>query len=101
MIAEKMTLKPFIAGKYMTQASGFDMEYLKQALKDCADADYSFKSGKMTDQMSVELLIVNYSKKYMELSVLLLSESIDRQKKPDQLLQKLIHFQNMKAYTYI
>ena len=64
MIAEKMTLKPFIAGKYMTQASEFDMEYLKQALKDCADADYSFKSGKMTDQMSVELLIVNYSKKY-------------------------------------
>ena len=64
MIAEKMNLKPFIAGKYMTQASGFDLKYLKQAVEDCAEADFAIKSGKMTDQMSVELLIVQYSKKY-------------------------------------
>lgn len=63
MIAEKMNLKPFIAGKYMTQASGFDLKYLKQAVEDCAEADFAIKSGKMTDQMSVELLIVQYSKK--------------------------------------
>lgn len=64
IIGEKVGLAPFIAKKYMSQARAFDIEYLKQALSDCVEAEHGIKSGKMTDQMSVELLIVQYSKKY-------------------------------------
>ena len=61
MIAEKVGLPGFVAGKYMRQASGFKTAFLKQALEDCAQTEYAFKSGKIGDQLSVELLIVKYS----------------------------------------
>ena len=62
-IAEKVGLQGFIAGKYINQASVFSMDYLKQAVQDCVEAEHDIKSGKMTDQLSVELLIIKYSKK--------------------------------------
>ena len=37
------------------------MPFLKQALEDCAQTEYAFKSGKLGERMSVELLIVEYS----------------------------------------
>lgn len=61
MIAEKVGLHGFAAGKYMRQASGFKTAFLKQALEDCVKTDYDIKSGKISDQLSVELLIVKYS----------------------------------------
>lgn len=61
LIGEKTGLHGFIAGKYMKQAAGFKTAFLKKAVNDCADAEYDIKSGKMTDRLSVELLIVNYS----------------------------------------
>lgn len=61
LIAEKVGLHGFVAGKYMKQASGFKKPFLKQALEDCAKADYDIKSGKIGEQLSVELLIVKYS----------------------------------------
>lgn len=61
MIGEKVGLHGFIAGKYMKQASGFKVPFLKQALEDCAQTEYAFKSGKLGERMSVELLIVKYS----------------------------------------
>ncbi len=63
MIGEKVGLQGFIAGKYMKQASGFQMEYLKKALEDCVETEHAIKSGKMGDRMSIEILIVNYSQK--------------------------------------
>ena len=60
-IAEKVGLHGFVAGKYMKQAVSFKTPFLKQALEDCAKADYDIKSGKMGEQLSVELLIVKYS----------------------------------------
>ena len=59
-IGEKVGLHGFIAGKYMKQAAGFKTAFLKQALKDCAEAEFAFKSGRMGDQLSVEMLIVKY-----------------------------------------
>ena len=59
-IGEKVGLHGFIAGKYMKQAVGFKTAFLKQALKDCAEAEFAFKSGRMGDQLSVEMLIVKY-----------------------------------------
>ncbi len=61
LIGEKVGLQSFIAGKYMTQASGFGTAFLKKAVNDCVETDYAVKTGQMTDQLGVELLIVNYS----------------------------------------
>lgn len=60
LIAEKVGLHGFVAGKYMKQAAGFKMPFLKQALQDCVKADYDIKSGKLAERLSVELLIVKY-----------------------------------------
>lgn len=60
VIAEKTGLHGFVAGKYMRQAAGFQMPFLKQALEDCARADHDIKSGKIGERLSVELLIVKY-----------------------------------------
>lgn len=60
LIAEKVGLHGFVAGKYMKQAAGFKMPFLRQALEDCAKADYDIKSGKVGEQLSVELLIIKY-----------------------------------------
>lgn len=61
-IGEKTGLHGFIVKKYAAQASRFSMEELKRALAACVAADEAVKTGKMNDVMSVELLIVQYSK---------------------------------------
>lgn len=61
LIAEKTGLRDFVVRKYQKQAAGFKIPFLKRALEDCAKADYDIKSGKIGDQLSVELLIVKYS----------------------------------------
>ena len=61
-IGEKVGLAGFIARKYMTQASRFRVEDLRRAVEDCVEAEEAVKTGKMNDVMSVELLIVRYSK---------------------------------------
>ncbi len=60
-ISEKVKLQEFVAGKYMTQASRFRIEDIRQALEDCVAAEEAIKTGRMNDNMSVELLIVKYS----------------------------------------
>lgn len=62
-IGEKVGLHGFIAGKYVTQASRFKREELRDALEACVSAEEAIKTGKMNDNMSVELLIVKYSSK--------------------------------------
>ena len=42
-------------------ASRFTMEELKNALADCVDAEESVKSGRMSDKLSLETLIVKYA----------------------------------------
>lgn len=66
LIAEKVGLHGFVAGKYMRQAAGFKIPFLKQALEDCAEADYDIKSGKLAERLSVELLIVKYGNRRRE-----------------------------------
>ena len=60
-IAEKVGLHSFIAGKYVRQASKFKTSYLKEAVNACVNAEEAVKTGRMDDQMSVELVIVRYS----------------------------------------
>ncbi len=61
VISEKTELRPFLVGKYVSRASGFGREQLKQALVSCAEAEEAVKTGKLSDVMSVELLIIKYS----------------------------------------
>lgn len=60
-IGEKVGLPGFIAGKYVTQAARFKTEDLKNAVTACVEAEEAIKTGKLNDNMSVELLIIQYS----------------------------------------
>ena len=61
IIGQKVSLPPFIAGKYVAQASKFKTSDLRQALEACVEMEEAVKTGKIKDIMSVELLIVRYS----------------------------------------
>lgn len=60
-IGEKTGLHGFIAGKYVSQSSRFEMSVLKEALADCVKTDEAVKNGRMNDRLGVEMLIVRYS----------------------------------------
>lgn len=57
-IGSKIGVPPFIAGKYVTQASRFKTSDLQKAVKQCVEAEEAVKTGRMNDMMSVEVLIV-------------------------------------------
>lgn len=61
LIGDKVGLQGFVAGKYVSQAAGFSAAFLQKAVETCVETEYAVKSGKMDDQLGVELLIVNYS----------------------------------------
>ncbi len=60
-IGARTGLADFIARKYAAQAQKFKESELKQAVKDCVEAEEAVKTGKMNDVLSVELLIVKHS----------------------------------------
>ncbi|MGN1313428.1 MAG: DNA polymerase III subunit delta [Lachnospiraceae bacterium] len=61
VMATKTGLHSFVVGKYERQASQFKAEELRRALEACVEADEAVKQGQMSDRMSVELLLVQYS----------------------------------------
>ncbi len=58
-VAGKLGLKPFIAQKYISQASKMTEIQTQNLLKKCVDTDYSIKSGAENDWQAVELLIAD------------------------------------------
>ena len=62
-IASKVGIPPFAVRKNQAQAKGFSMAQLKQAILDGVELEEAVKTGRMDDQMAVELFIVKYSKK--------------------------------------
>ena len=60
-IGEKVGLPGFIAGKYVAQAARFKRAELRDAVEACVDAEEAIKTGRMNDNMSVEMLIIRYS----------------------------------------
>lgn len=60
-MAAKTGLHGFVAGKYERQAARFKTQELRRALEACVEADERVKQGLMSDRMSVELLLVQYS----------------------------------------
>ena len=61
LIEERVGLRRNIGGIYMRQAARFKTDILRQALEDCAETEHAFKSGRIADRLSLELLIVKYS----------------------------------------
>lgn len=61
-IASKTGLPPFFVGRYISQSKGFTMEQLRQAVEDGVQAEEDVKKGMLADKLSVELLIVKYSR---------------------------------------
>ena len=61
-IAEKTGLHTFVVGKYASQAARFEKEELKKSLIACVEADENVKTGRMSDTLSVELLIIQCSR---------------------------------------
>lgn len=61
-IAEKMGLKDFIVRKLLSQAADFEEEVLRAAVEDCVKADEDVKVGRVNDQLSVEMILIRYSR---------------------------------------
>lgn len=62
-MASKAGIPPFAVKRTLAQASCFTEEELTEALHDGASLETDSKTGKMTDQIAVELLIIKYSSK--------------------------------------
>lgn len=56
-IAKKIGVVPFIAKKLIAQAKQFDLQTLRQAVSNLADADYRLKTGQSTPVLFEDLLI--------------------------------------------
>lgn len=64
-IAKKAGVPPFAVGKYVSQAGNFTRQGLLNGLRVCVDMEEKVKTGRMEEQMAVELLIIQFSQKNM------------------------------------
>ena len=62
-IAKQAGIVPFAMKKYQAQAKSFSVEELRGAVEECVASEEAVKTGKMNDRLSVELLIMKYSKR--------------------------------------
>ena len=60
-IAKTAGMPSFALQKNLRQAGAFKINQLKDAIEDCGQAEEDVKTGRMADQLAVELLIVKYS----------------------------------------
>lgn len=60
-MAQKAGIPPFAVRRNITQAKGFTVEQLKEAIREGVELEEAVKTGRMNDQMAVELFIMRYS----------------------------------------
>lgn len=60
-VAKEMGQRSFIVNKLISQCKNFTKDKLKSAHKECLDTDTAIKTGKMSDKLAVEVLIIKYS----------------------------------------
>lgn len=60
-IASILKIPPFVLDKNIRQARNFTLPQLKQALRECLEAEVAMKTGKMDINLGIELLIIQYS----------------------------------------
>lgn len=61
--ASRMKVAPFVAAKLMKQSGSFTKDQLLGYVTACVEAEEAVKTGRMTDQLAVELLITSDSVK--------------------------------------
>ena len=62
-IAKQAGIMPFAMKKYQAQVKNFTEEELRTAVEECVASEEAVKTGAMNDRLSVELLIMKYSKR--------------------------------------
>ncbi len=62
-IAKQAGIVPFAMKKYQAQAKSFSEAKLRDAVEECVASEEAVKTGLMNDRLSVELLIIKYSKR--------------------------------------
>lgn len=62
-IATKAGCPEWAVRKYLAECKGYSLEQLKQAVSDGTEYEESVKTGRLNDQMAVELFIMQYSQK--------------------------------------
>ena len=62
-IAKQAGIMPFAMKKYQAQAKNFSVEELRTAVEECVASEEAVKTGAINDRLSVELLIMKYSKR--------------------------------------
>ncbi|MDO4941784.1 MAG: DNA polymerase III subunit delta [Lachnospiraceae bacterium] len=60
-IGKKGGIHPFVVGKLLKQAQTFSADQLKHMIKACGEMDEGIKTGRYTDRIGIELLIVDFS----------------------------------------
>ncbi len=60
-MASKIGVQSFVVRNYLGYAGKYRKQMLQEALDDFLQAEEEVKTGRLTDVMSVELLIVKYS----------------------------------------
>lgn len=60
-IGKQTGLQKFLVGKYLLQAKKFKTDFLKNAVEECVETEEAIKTGRLGEQLGVELLIVKYS----------------------------------------
>ncbi|MCF2641788.1 MAG: DNA polymerase III subunit delta [Roseburia sp.] len=62
-IASKVGIPEFAVRRNLVQAKAFQGKELRQALEDGVAAEEAVKTGRMADQLAVEMFLIQYSKK--------------------------------------
>lgn len=65
-IAQKAGIPDFAVKRNQAQARGFSLNRLRQALYDGVEYEEAVKTGRMNDQMAVELFLLTYSREETE-----------------------------------
>ena len=67
-MASKAGIMPFLVGKYRAQAQAFSAKELRQIVEAGVQTEENVKTGRMGDVLSVELFLVQYSRKKPKVS---------------------------------
>lgn len=60
-IAKRLEVRDFAVRDYLKQSKSFQKEQLEKALSDCLQTDLDIKSGKIGEELAVEILLIRYS----------------------------------------
>ena len=60
-IADRLKMRPFAAGRCLTQSKSFTTEELQRAVGECASTEEAVKTGAMDGGLGIEMLIISLS----------------------------------------